>query len=133
MPDEPSKPFEKVLEEAPAAPDTVRLIGTIERLRDDPGKFNLRMPDGRKLTLSVASVKACTALANPTPPFYTLEVDSKEVPSDFPDPSTALSSYVAPAGLSVPSLDAGNPGMGTGPLSSIARSLGVPSLGTLPG
>jgi hypothetical protein len=166
MPDETGKPFQEMLKEAPQAPDTVSLTGTIERLADDPEKFNLRMLDGRYslariliiagvallaasvmlgrilrgLTLNVAS-----ALASP-PPVVNLQVASKEVPSDFSSASAALSSYVAPAGLSVPSLSigpgSGIPGMGIGlglsaaPLSLAApapsAALGMIDLGVIP-
>jgi hypothetical protein len=60
----PDSEFEKLLHEAPMAPDadTVTVIGALTRTAD-AARFNLTLADGRSVTLDVDAVKSAKAIA----------------------------------------------------------------------
>ena len=74
--------FQKLLNEAPAAPntDTVTVMGSLSRAAD-PTRFVLTLPDGRSLTLEVAAVKSAKKVAGAIgQSLVELELDAKRVP-----------------------------------------------------
>jgi hypothetical protein len=74
--------FQKMLSEAPAAPDpdTLTLIGFLGRTAD-PARFVLTLPDGRSETLDVAAVKSAKKMASAIgQSVVELELDAKRVP-----------------------------------------------------
>jgi hypothetical protein len=74
--------FQKLLNEAPAAPstDTVTVMGALSRAAD-PSRFVLTLPDGRSETLEVAAVKSVKKIAGAVgQSLVELELDAKRVP-----------------------------------------------------
>jgi hypothetical protein len=79
--------FQKLLSEAPAAPDpdTLTLIGFLGRITD-PARFVLTLPDGRSETLEVAAVKSAKKMASAIgQSVVELELDAKRVPERVRD------------------------------------------------
>ncbi len=82
--------FQKLLNEAPAAPntDTVTVMGALSRAAD-PERFVLTLPDGRSLTLEVAAVKSAKKIAGAVgQSLVELELDAKRVPENLNKPLT---------------------------------------------
>jgi hypothetical protein len=74
--------FQKLLNEAPAAPstDTVTVMGALSRAAD-PSRFVLTLPDGRSETLEVAALKSAKKIAGAVgQSLVELELDAKRVP-----------------------------------------------------
>jgi hypothetical protein len=79
--------FQKLLSDAPMAPDTVTLIGALAR-SGDPAKFVLTLLNGRSETLDVAAVKAAKPIAGPIGlSLVQLEVDARRVPENIRNPA----------------------------------------------
>jgi hypothetical protein len=81
MPDE-KKSFRELLGDAPAASDTISLVGTLSRSHE-AGKFVITLADGRSMALNIDAVKEHTVLAGSVGQILVrIEVDSKSVPAE---------------------------------------------------
>lgn len=94
--------FDKLLSEAPMAQeaDTVTVVGSLARTKE-PGRFVLRTPDGRSVTLDVDAVKSAKPIAGAIgQSLVELELDAKLVPEQWykagPDYTASYIDYQIP-------------------------------------
>jgi hypothetical protein len=81
----PDSEFEKLLCDAPMAPDadTVTVVGTLTRT-PDAARFNLTLADGRTVTLDVDAVKSAKAIAGAIgQSLVQVALDAKRVPESL--------------------------------------------------
>ena len=93
--------FQKLLSEAPAAPDadTITVVGILARTAD-AGRFVLRLPNGRAETLEVSAVKSSRKVAGAIgQPLVELVLDAKQVPESLRGVLSAWGSDPAVSGV----------------------------------
>jgi hypothetical protein len=92
--------FQKLLSEAPAAPDadTVTAVGLLARTADS-ARFMLTLPNGRSETLEVGAVKSAKKVAGAIgQSLVELELDAKRVPEALRSVLSGLNSYYPAVG-----------------------------------
>src|SRR5580704_16146955 len=81
----PDSEFEKLLHDAPMAPDadTISVVGTLTRTHD-AARFNLTLADGRSITLDVDAVKSAKPIAGAIgQSLVQLTLDAARVPENL--------------------------------------------------
>lgn len=89
--------FRDLLNEAPAAADTVTVTGVLSRAKE-PGKFVLNAPNGQAMTLDVAAVKSHTVIARSIgQTIVQVEVDEASLPEAVKNASSATTGALGTA------------------------------------